>query len=188
MPFSAFTAVTITVLVIKALAAALRAFPRFNASLDSDAEEIVLKRYYHIGLAVDTDDGLLVPVLRDVDRKGLLEIAVEARQLAERARRRELDAAQLKGSSFTITNPGSLGGTGFTPIINYPEAAILGLGRAALQPAVVTESGEPRIEPRLLLPLCFAFDHRLNDGADAARFVNHLMEVLSDPEAFILEV
>jgi pyruvate dehydrogenase E2 component (dihydrolipoamide acetyltransferase) len=177
---------TVTVLAVKALAAALRDFPRFNASLDADNREVILKQGCHIGIAVDTDDGLLVPVLGDADRKSVLEIAIEARELAERARRRELERRELHGGTFTVTNTGGLGGTRFTPIINPPQAAILGIARAQLLPTVQIHGDQQSIEPRLMLPLLLSFDHRLNDGADAARFVNAIAAALTEPEAFLL--
>lgn len=179
---------TLTVLVMKAAVAALKAYPWFNASLDLDAEEVVLKRYYHLGVAVDTEQGLIVPVLRDVDRKSITDLAVELTELAERTRRGEVKRDELQGGTFTITNPGPLGGTGFTPIINHPEVAILGLGRARWTPVVRQVDDGREITPRLMLPLCLAFDHRVNDGAGAARFVSHVAGLLADPDAFVLTV
>jgi len=179
---------TLTVLVMKALVAALKEFPRFNASLDTNSEEIILKRYYHIGLAVDTDQGLVVPVVRDVDRMSIMELSSELATLANRARAGELDREDMQGGSFTVTNPGPLGGRMFTPIIDYPQVAILGLGQAALRPIVIGDSEDYEIVPRLVLPLCCAFDHRVNDGADAARFMSRLVGILSDTEAIVLSV
>jgi len=173
---------------MKAAVAALRAFPRFNASLDGERGEIVLKRHYHLGVAVETERGLLVPVVRDVDRKSVSELAVELTELAERTRNGEAGREELEGGTFTLTNVGSLGGTLFTPIIHYPEAAILGIARAAWQPVVEDGGDDGRIVTRLRLPLCLAFDHRLADGAEAARFVNHLASSLRDPETFLLAV
>lgn len=188
---------TMTVFALKAAVAALKEQPRFNASLDAEKDEIIVKNYFHVGVAVDTEQGLLVPVVRDVDRKSPLELAVELPALAERARQGELDRGAMQGGSFTVTNVGALGGTGFTPIINHPEVAILGLGRAAWQPVV---RGEPAIgdsdersggngytiEPRLLLPLAVAFDHRVLDGAAAARFTRRIATSLADVEALAL--
>jgi pyruvate dehydrogenase E2 component (dihydrolipoamide acetyltransferase) len=179
---------TLTVLVLKAAAAALRVMPRFNASLDADGETIVLKHYCHIGVAVATDAGLLVPVVRDVDRKSVRELAVELAELARRARDGELSREEMQGGSFTVTNVGGIGGRLFTPIIRYPEAAILGLARAELAPVVTGDIDAPKIGARLYLPLCFAFDHRLNDGAEAARFVNRIIDSLQDPESLLLSV
>lgn len=177
---------TLTVFVLKALVAALKEFPRFTARLDQEAGEIVLLRYHHIGVAVDTEWGLMVPVVRDVDSRSLMELARELADLTGKAREREITRDRMQGGSFTLTNPGPLGGDFFTPIINPPQVAILGLGRAELRP-VVREGAEegPRVEPRLILPICLAFDHRVNDGADAARFTGHLIELLEDPDSFI---
>jgi pyruvate dehydrogenase E2 component (dihydrolipoamide acetyltransferase) len=177
---------TLTVLVLKALAAALRAMPRFNASLDAEGETIILKHYCHIGVAVATDQGLLVPVVRDVDRKSLRELAVELTEQAHRARAGELERDAMQGGSFTLTNVGGIGGRLFTPIIRHPEAAILGLARARLTPTATGELDAPQISARLHLPLCLAFDHRLNDGAEAARFMNHILDSLQDPESLLL--
>jgi len=177
---------TLTVLVMKAVVAALQAYPRFNASLDPEREELVYKRYHHLGVAIDTDRGLLVPVVRDVDRKSLGELAVELSELAERVRAGEASPEDLAGGTFTITNVGPLGGTHFTPIINHPQVAILGVGRAELRPVVQGTLERPDVGARLLLPLSLGFDHRVNDGADAARFANKVIEVLGDLEAFAL--
>ena len=177
---------TLTVLVIKAAVAALKSFPRFNASLDTEDDSIIIKHYYHVGVAVDTEQGLLVPVLRDADRKSVVELAVELLELAGRARDGALAPEDMQGGTFTLTNVGGIGGTLFTPIIRHPEAAILGLGRAELQPVAAGDSDDPRLTARLRLPLCLAFDHRINDGADAARFTNHLIEGLADPESLLL--
>ena len=135
-----------------------------------------MKDYYHIGLAVDTEQGLIVPVLRDVDKKNLVELSKEVTELAEKARSRKISLEELKGGSFTISNQGGIGGAHFTPIINKPEVAILGLGRGALKPVV----RDKKIEPRLLLPLGLSYDHRVNDGADAARFMRDLVQVLEN--------
>jgi len=177
---------TLTVFLLKAAAAALRAHPRFNASFDAQREEVVYRRYHHIGVAVDGDRGLLVPVVRDVDHKSLVDLAVELPELAERARRGETTRDELTGGTFTITNVGSLGGTHFTPIIDLPQVAILGVGRAELRPVVQGDLEHHELVPRLLLPLSLGFDHRVNDGADAARFLNEVRRLLGDPEAFAL--
>ena len=179
---------TLTALVMKAAVSALKEYPRFNASLDMDAEEIVLKRHYHFGVAIDTERGLLVPVIRDVDRKSVQELAVELTDLAERTRGGEVEPREMQGATFTITNPGPIGGTGFTPLINWPQVAILGMARARLEPVVRGDLQDHEIEARLRLPLCLGFDHRVNDGADAARFVNHLTRTLADPDSFLLSV
>jgi pyruvate dehydrogenase E2 component (dihydrolipoamide acetyltransferase) len=174
---------TVTAFVVKAAAAALKAYPSFNASIDAQAEEIVLKQYYHIGVAVDTEAGLIVPVLRDVDQKRVLDIAAEMEELADRTRRRKIKLEELRGGTFTITNLGGIGGTAFTPIINHPEVAILGLARSRQEP--VLEGDELR--NRLILPLCLSYDHRVVNGADGARFVRKLASLLEDPELLLLE-
>jgi pyruvate dehydrogenase E2 component (dihydrolipoamide acetyltransferase) len=173
---------TVTAFVLRASAVALREFPNFNASLDLAGGRLILKRYYHIGVAVDTDNGLLVPVLRDVDKKHVRELAEELNAIAQRARDRKLDAAELKGGTFTITNLGGIGGTAFTPIVNYPEVAILGLSRSRLEPVV--HGGQ--IVPRLMLPLSLSYDHRVIDGAAAARFTRRLAELLENPLMMLL--
>lgn len=178
---------TLTVLVVKALAAALRRYPRFNASLDPQTDEIVYKHYCHVGVAVATDDGLLVPVLRDVDRKSLRELAAELEALGEAARNRKLEAEDMKGGCISVTNVGGIGGDHFTPIINLPEAAILGVGAMREEPAFVRgDDGERRLDARLRLPLILGFDHRLNDGMDAARFAGAVAQALADPETLLL--
>ncbi len=174
---------TLTTFVLKAAVAALKRHPRFNASLDDDAGEIVLKRYYHLGVAVDTERGLIVPVVRDVDRKSVWELAAELGQIAERTRAGKAELDELRGGTFTITNIGSLGGTGMVPIINYPEVAILGLARAR-EEAVVRDG---QIVARLMLPLSLTFDHRIADGADAARFVADIVRDLEDPDRLLLD-
>lgn len=179
---------SMTVFVLKAAVLALKAFPRFNSSLDTAKEEIVLKRYHHIGVAVDTDRGLIVPVLRDVDCKSLTQLSIELNDLVARTREGKIDAEALQGGSFTITNVGILGGTGFTPIVNYPQVAILGMGKARMEPVVKGGMDAPEIVPRLMLPLIIGFDHRVVDGADAARFVNKVIECLENPEHLFLEM
>jgi pyruvate dehydrogenase E2 component (dihydrolipoamide acetyltransferase) len=174
---------TLTVLLVKAVTLVLRAHPRFNASLDHASGELVKKRYYHIGVAVDTEHGLLVPVLRDADRKPLRELAVELPALATRAREGKATLDDLRGGSFTVTNTGGLGGTGATPIINYPEVAILGVARARERPVV--RGGQ--VVAGLVLPLSLAFDHRVIDGMEAARFSADLVRLLEDPERLLLE-
>jgi pyruvate dehydrogenase E2 component (dihydrolipoamide acetyltransferase) len=165
---------TVTPFVLKALVAVLKKNPKFNSSLDEVTGEIVFKDYYHFGIAVDTEHGLMVPVLRDADKKSLLALSVEIDQLAENARQRKLTAEDFKGGTFTISNQGGIGGAHFTPIINKPEVAILGLGRGVLK-AVVKDK---KIEQRLMLPLCLAYDHRVVDGAEAARFITELAQLL----------
>ncbi|MEJ2728267.1 MAG: dihydrolipoamide acetyltransferase family protein [Deltaproteobacteria bacterium] len=179
-------ALTLTVFAIKAAVAALKAHPRFNASLDIEAREIISKKYFHMGIAVDTDRGLLVPVVRDADCKSMVELAKEVFELAERTRQGEVEPRDMTGGTFTITNVGPLGGTGFTPIINYPQVAILGLARARLQPVVRGGIDDFKIVPRLMLPLCLGFDHRIVDGADAARFLGEIIRLLESPENLML--
>jgi pyruvate dehydrogenase E2 component (dihydrolipoyllysine-residue acetyltransferase) len=175
--------VTMTVLAIKAVVAALKAFPQFNSSLDTAADAWVFKKYYHIGVAVDTEHGLLVPVVRDADRKNALDLAQELADLAERARARKLGPEEMRGGTFTITNLGGIGGTAFSPIVNYPEVAILGISRAAWQSVVIDGSAQIR----LVLPLCLSYDHRVIDGADGARFTSYLAKALSDPVRLLME-
>jgi pyruvate dehydrogenase E2 component (dihydrolipoamide acetyltransferase) len=173
---------TVTAFAIKAAASALKQFPQFNCSIDQAAGQLILKRYYHVGVAVDTERGLLVPVLRNVDQKSVRELAQELADLAERARQKKLPVEQMRGGTFTITNLGGIGGTGFSPIVNYPEVAILGLSRARLQPVVRNNE----IVPRLVLPLSLSYDHRVIDGADAARFARRIAEMLENPLQILL--
>lgn len=178
---------TMTVFAMKAVATALKTYPQFNSSLDLEAQEIILKKYFHIGIAVDTPHGLVVPVIRDVDRKSIKEIAIELNQTLARARNRESDREEMVGGSFTITNAGAIGGGYFSAIINYPEIAILGLGQARMQPAVVTgSSGRQEIVPRLLMPVVLCFDHRVADGADAIRFQRLIIDALEDPDELLI--
>lgn len=183
---------TMSVLVMKAVTAVLKEFPRVNASLDTGSGEIVLKKYYNLGMAVDTEQGLVVPVIRNVDRKSLAEIAVEFKALVERTRKGGMTLEDIQGGTFTITNAGTLGGTHFTPIINYPQVAILGMARAEWLPIAVEGRGggeggrPPRLEPRYCLPLILGFDHRVLDGADAARFLNRLVAILQDPDELFM--
>ncbi len=173
---------TVTAFVLRACAIALREFPTFNSSLDLSGGRLILKRYYHIGVAVDTEGGLLVPVLRDVDKKHVRELGEELNAIAQRARDRKLDSAELKGGTFTITNLGGIGGTAFTPIVNYPEVAILGISRSRLEPVV--RGGQ--IVPRLIMPLSLSYDHRVIDGAAAARFTRRLADLLENPLMMLL--
>jgi pyruvate dehydrogenase E2 component (dihydrolipoamide acetyltransferase) len=163
---------TLTSFVLKIVAATLKNHPIFNSSLDEVAQEIVIKEYFHLGIAVDTDAGLIVPVIRDVNKKSLVEISRELEDLAKKARDRKLSAEELKGGSFTISNQGGIGGGHFTPIINKPEVAILGLGRSVMKPVVRGD----KIEPRLMMPLGLSYDHRVIDGGEAARFIVDLVQ------------
>ncbi len=173
---------TPTVLVLKAIVTALKTFPQFNASLDLEAHEVILKKYINLGIAVDTERGLLVPIIKNVDRKDIYEIAGELGDLGERTRSNRVTLEELRGGTFTVTNLGSLGGGAFTPIINHPEVAILGIGRSREEAVVV----DGRIEPRLMMPLCLSYDHRVIDGADGARFMSKLIESLQNPEHMLL--
>jgi pyruvate dehydrogenase E2 component (dihydrolipoamide acetyltransferase) len=175
---------TLTSFFLKAAALALQEHPQFNASLDPAAGELILKRYYHLGIAVATDRGLIVPVIRDVDKKPLLDIARELAVLAQRMRDGKATLDDLRGGTFTITNIGALGGTGAIPIINYPEVAILGVARAR-EEAVVHDG---QIRPRLMLPLTLTFDHRVADGADGARFASDLVSRLEHPDQLLLDL
>lgn len=174
---------TVTAVVLKVVAAALKVFPQFNASVDMTTHEVVYKQYYHIGVAVDTDRGLIVPVVRNVDQKNILALAVELTQLGERARNRRTSLEEMQGGTFTVTNLGGLGGTNFTPIINAPEVAILGLARGGLEP--VYSNGQ--FVPRQMLPLALSYDHRLIDGADGVRFLRWVVEALQQPFLLALE-
>jgi pyruvate dehydrogenase E2 component (dihydrolipoamide acetyltransferase) len=178
--------ITMTVLAIKASVAALKEFPHFNSSFDPNAGdngELIVKRYCHIGIAVDTERGLVVPVIRDADKKSIRDLAKELTELAEKARAGKLSLDEVRGGSFTITNLGGIGGTAFSPIINYPEVAILGLSKSSWQPVV----RDNKIDPRLMLPLSVTYDHRVIDGADGARFTAWLASWFSDPGRTLME-
>ena len=174
---------TITAIAVKVVAAALRLFPQFNASIDMKAEEVIFKRFVNIGVAVDTDRGLLVPVIRDADRKNIVQISVELSELAEKARTRKIAIEEMQGGTFSISNLGGIGGTAFTPIVNLPEVAILGISRARTEP-VFRDGG---FVPRLMLPLSLSYDHRLIDGADGIRFVRWVAEALEQPFLLALQ-
>lgn len=170
---------------MKALIAPLKKFPEFNASLDSYADEeasLIIKHYYHIGFAVDTINGLVVPVIKDVDQKGIFAIAEELTRLSSLAREGKLKPADMQGASFTISSLGGIGGIAFTPIINAPEVAILGISKADIKPVYQ----DLKFIPRLILPLSLSYDHRVIDGAAAARFTTHLSEVLTDMRLALL--
>lgn len=175
---------TMTAILIRVLAQALRQFPQFNASLDLGRERLIRKHYCHVGVAVDTERGLLVPVLRDADRKGVLQLARELGELSQRARERKSGPEELQGACITLTNLGGIGGTSFTPIVNHPEAAILGVSRATRE--AVWNEEKAGFEPRLLLPLSLSYDHRLIDGADGARFTRWICEALESPLLLVL--
>ncbi|WP_417378136.1 2-oxo acid dehydrogenase subunit E2 [Gimesia sp.] len=169
--------VTMTALAMKAIAIALHEYPSFNSSFDTQTDEIVIKNYINIGVAVDTENGLVVPVVKDVDKKNIITIANEMNALAIKARDRKLEMSDMQGGTFTITNLGGLGGTSFTPIVNYPEVAILGMSRSRHEFQLVNDNPVPR----LMLPLSLSYDHRVINGADAARFIVRLSSLLSDP-------
>ncbi len=168
---------TVTTLAVKIVAAALRQFPQFNVSIDMAAGEIVVKKYVHVGVAVDTDRGLLVPVVRDADTKSLMQVSEEVAALAEKARSRKLSLEEMQGGTFSISNLGGIGGTSFTPLVNAPEVAILGISRARMEP--VFRDGQ--FSPRLMLPLSLSYDHRAIDGADGARFLRWVAGVFEQP-------
>jgi pyruvate dehydrogenase E2 component (dihydrolipoamide acetyltransferase) len=178
---------TLIVFVLKAVVTALKTFPYFNATLDRAAGKIILKHYYHLGVAVDTDNGLMVPVIRDVDRKSIEEISLELRELVQRARDRKVSLEEMQGGTFTITNAGALGGGQFIPIINYPQVSILGMGAAGWQPVVEeNEKKELEIVPRLMMPMVVCIDHRVLDGSDAIRFLKTVVNALEDPEELLM--
>jgi len=170
------------VFIMKAVVAALKTFPQFNASLDASGENLILKKYFHIGVAVDTPDGLVVPVIRNVDQKGLSDLARELSDVSEKARKKQLTPNDMQGGCFSISSLGGIGGTAFTPIVNVPEVAILGVSKSSYKP--VYENGE--FVPRLMLPLSLSYDHRVIDGADGARFVVYLSNMLADIRNILL--
>jgi pyruvate dehydrogenase E2 component (dihydrolipoamide acetyltransferase) len=168
--------------MLKAVVVALQEFPDFNASLDSSGENLVLKKYFHIGVAVDTPNGLMVPVLRDVDKKGIVQLAKELGEISAKARELKITAAEMQGGCFSISSLGGIGGTAFTPIINAPELAILGVSRASIKPLHQDDT----FVARLMLPLSLSYDHRVIDGAAAARFIVFLSQVLADTRRLAL--
>ncbi len=174
--------ITPLVFLLKGVVAALQKFPEFNASLDATGENLILKQYFHIGVAVDTPDGLMVPVLRNVDQKGLVQLAQELAEISAKARDKKITAADMQGGCFSISSLGGIGGTAFTPIINAPEVAILGVSRSSMKP--VYQDGQ--FVPRLMLPLSLSYDHRVIDGALAARFTSYLAKVLGDIRRLML--
>jgi pyruvate dehydrogenase E2 component (dihydrolipoamide acetyltransferase) len=174
---------TMTSILIKAVSSALKIHPQFNASVDMENGEIIYKKYYNIGVAVDTDRGLLVPVIKDADKKNIEELSVDLKVLSEKARTKKITVEELQGGTFTITNLGGIGGTYFTPVINSPEVAILGVSRASFEPVYI----DGQFQPRLMLPLSLSYDHRLIDGADAVRFLRWIVEALEEPFKLSLE-
>jgi len=183
---------TVTAIAVKVVAAALKVFPQFNASIDLAAEEIIYKKYVNIGIAVDTDRGLLVPVVRDADTKNIIRIAVEIAQLSAKARDRKISLDEMQGGCFSISNLGGLGGTYFTPIVNAPELAILVISRARMEPVYQASEGgrgpaSGEFVPRLMLPLSLSYDHRAIDGADGIRFLRWVVQALEQPFLLALQ-
>ena len=174
---------TVTSFVLKVLAEALKKYPKFNSSIDLDGQAILLKQYYHIGVAVDTPNGLLVPVLRNVDQMSVRDISIELPQLAEKARNRKLTLEDMQGGTFTVSNLGGVGGYGFTPIVAAPQVAILGMSRSQVEPVFVNG----QFVPRTMLPLSLSYDHRVVDGAEAARFMRWVCETLEQPWSLFLD-
>ena len=174
---------TVTAILIKVIEYALKKFPQFNASVDMGNNKIIYKKYYNIGIAADTDRGLLVPVIKNVDQKNIIQISVELTELSKKARDRKLSLEEMQGGNFSISNLGGIGGTAFTPVVNSPEVAILGVSRSAFEPVYI--DGE--FKPRLMLPLSLSYDHRIIDGADAARFLRWVCEILEQPFLLSLE-
>ncbi len=174
---------TITAIALKVIAGALKTFPDFNSSLDVAGNALVLKKYVHIGVAVDTERGLLVPVIRNVDQKNIVQLSVELAEFAEKTKAGKLQPAEMQGGSFTISNLGGIGGTYFTPIINAPEVAILGMSRSVMEPVWTGDS----FEPRLMMPLSLSYDHRVIDGANAIRFLRWVCEAFEQPFLLSLE-
>jgi pyruvate dehydrogenase E2 component (dihydrolipoamide acetyltransferase) len=184
---------TVTAIAAKVIAAALRVFPQFNASIDFGADEIILKKYVNIGIAVDTDRGLLVPVVKDADRKNITQLSIEISQLSEKARTRKIALEEMQGGCFSISNLGGIGGTYFTPIVNAPEVAILGISRARMEPVYFKDGAPGRspadgaFVPRLMLPLALSYDHRVIDGADGIRFLRWVVQALEEPFVLALQ-
>jgi len=174
---------TVTAILLKILSSALKVYPQFNSSIDFEKKEILYKKYFNIGIAVDTEHGLIVPVIKNVDQKNITELSIELNTIAEKARIRKISLEEMQGGCFTITNLGGIGGTSFTPIINSPEVAILGVSRGSNEPVFV----DGKFEPRMMLPLSLSYDHRIIDGADAARFLRWVCEALEQPIKILIE-
>ncbi len=176
---------TVTAMLVRILATAVKKFPQFNASIDTERGELVYKKFVNVGVAVDTDRGLLVPVIRNADQKNIQEIAIEINQLAAKARERKLTLEEMSGGGISISNLGGIGGTAFTPIVNWPEVAILGVSRGAMEPVWKSSTGsgqgDGEFEARLMLPLSLSYDHRVIDGADGMRFMKWLVEAIEQP-------
>jgi pyruvate dehydrogenase E2 component (dihydrolipoamide acetyltransferase) len=176
---------TVTAIAVKVVASALRVFPQFNASVDMQAGDIIYKKYVNIGVAVDTDRGLLVPVIRNADTKNIVQLSVELAQLSEKARSRKISLDEMQGGCFSISNLGGLGGTAFTPIVNLPDVAILGISRARMEP--IYDKDTQQFVPRQMLPLSLSYDHRVIDGADAVRFLRWVAEAFEQPFLLALQ-
>ncbi len=176
---------TPTAILLKIAVAALKKFPNFNASIDFATSEVVQKKFYNVGVAVDTPRGLVVPVIKNVDSKGIIELAVELGEIANTAREGKLKLEQMSGGTFTLTNLGGIGGTAFTPIVNTPETAILGIARGSMEPVWNKESGA--FDPKMMMPLCLSYDHRVIDGADGARFTRFIAAMIEEPALIALE-
>jgi pyruvate dehydrogenase E2 component (dihydrolipoamide acetyltransferase) len=174
---------TVTAILIKVIASALKVFPQFNSSIDMEKNEVIYKKYFNIGIAVDTERGLLVPVVRDADKKNVIQIASDLAEISKKARDRKLSLEDMQGGSISVSNLGGIAGTYFTPIVNAPEVAILGVSRSAIEPVYI----EGKFEPRLMMPLSLSYDHRIIDGADAARFIKWVVSALEQPFLLILE-
>lgn len=174
---------TVTAILVKIITSALKKFPQFNASVDMQQHRIIYKKYYNVGIAVDTDFGLIVPVIKNTDRLNVIEISKEMNVLAEKARNKKVSVADLQGGCFTITNLGGIGGTAFTPIVNAPEVAILGVSRGSVEPVYI----DGKFEPRLMLPLSLSYDHRVIDGADGIRFLRWIIEAIENPVRVLIE-
>ena len=177
---------TLTAIAVKIVATAMKVFPQFNSSIDLAAGEIIYKKYINIGIAVDTDRGLLVPVIRGADAKGISQISVELAALSEKARTRKISLDEMQGGSFSISNLGGIGGSFFTPIVNLPEVAILGISRARMEP-LYDEQSHGQFTPRLMLPISLSYDHRVIDGADGIRFLRWVAEALEQPFLLALQ-
>ena len=175
---------TVTAILLKIIASALKNFPQFNSSIDMETKEIIYKKYFNIGIAVDTERGLMVPVFKDVDKKNINQLSTEMGELAQKARDKKISLEELQGGCFTITNLGGIGGTAFTPVINSPEVAILGVSRGSYEPVY---NGYGVFEPRLMLPLSLSYDHRIIDGADAVRFLRWVIEALENPLKLLID-
>jgi pyruvate dehydrogenase E2 component (dihydrolipoamide acetyltransferase) len=176
---------TPTAILLKIAVAALKKFPDFNSSIDFSTNEVVQKKFYNIGVAVDTPRGLVVPVINNVDRKGIIELAVELGEIAATAREGKLKPEQMSGATFTLSNLGGIGGTAFTPIVNTPEVAILGIARGSVEPVWNKETGS--FDPKMMMPLCLSYDHRVIDGANGARFTRFLAAMIEEPALIALE-